>query len=131
MLLYVFGNPDIPEDAVAFDVADELSHADPQLLVHPIGLNEDLPVDMLNQAVILDVVMGIDTETLITEQDIDKIISPPRDTAHDYDLGFQLKYLKKIHLLDRCWIIGLPYGKKVDSKRVIQLIQTVHQRLSD
>ncbi len=131
MLLFVFGNPDIPKDAVAFDVANQLAHADPQLLIQFIDPNEDLPTNQLAQAVILDVVMGIEVETLMTEQDINKIIPPPRDTAHDYDLGFQLKYLKKIGELKRCWIIGLPYGKEIHVGRVTQLIQTVRQMLPD
>jgi hypothetical protein len=58
--------------------------------------------------------MGIDEVTLLTEKDIDKLIISPRTTTHDYDLGFQLKYLTKIGRLKNIFIIGLPQNGHID-----------------
>lgn len=73
--------------------------------------NEDLPFVDEEEVVIMDVVEGIDKVTVITEEDLDKLVLPPRSSAHEYDLGFQLRYLKKLGKIHRVKIIGLPVKK--------------------
>jgi len=31
----------------------------------------------------------------VVDDDLDKLVLPPRSSVHDFDLGFQIKYLKK------------------------------------
>ena len=113
MNILVFGNPDYPQDNVAIEVSEKLSDI-PSISFQYINPNSDLPVSENKCIYILDTVMGINTITLFTDKDIDKLVLSPRTTTHDYDLGFQLKYLSKIGRLKSVHIIGLPYKGKVD-----------------
>lgn len=113
MKLYVFGNPDHNEDKSALSLAHKLKDID-NLHIIFIEPNQDLPFTGENHVYILDVIQGIDKITFITEKDIDSILLSPRNTVHDFDLGFQLKYLKKLGKLKKITIIGLPYGKEAD-----------------
>jgi hypothetical protein len=81
--------------------------------------NEDLPfVDDSSMGsgqdmvVILDVVEGIDEVTVFTEKDLEKLELAPRTSAHEYDLGFQLRYLRKLGKIGKVRIVGLPMKKK-------------------
>jgi len=56
--------------------------------------------------VIIDSVEGIDKVILIT--DIDAIKTQKIYTMHDFDLGYSLKLLKKLKLLDSVIIFGVP-----------------------
>ena len=113
MKMYVFGNPDHPSDSLALKVSKKLNKF-PGILFEFINPNADIPISSDKQINILDSVMGIEKVTLFSEKDIDKLILSPRTTAHDYDLGFQLKYLTKIGRLKKVNIIGLPMMGKVD-----------------
>lgn len=113
MKLFVFGNEDHQQDSLAITVSKKINPIDGVdiILINP---NDDLPTDDTKSVYILDLVMGIDKITLITEKDLDKFTLSPRNSAHDYDLGFQLKYLSKIGKLNRISIIGLPENREID-----------------
>lgn len=85
--------------------------------------NEDLPFANGEDVVIMDVVEGLEEVTLIQNDDLDKIILPPRSTAHDFDLGFQLKYLKKLGKLGKVTIIGLPMTDRINYKRIHSILR--------
>ncbi|MBM3209464.1 hypothetical protein FJZ40_04200 [Candidatus Shapirobacteria bacterium] len=114
MRVLVFGNRDEKNDSLALQAAKRLrgiSGIDFKI-VNP---NEDLPLDNKGQIIILDTVMGITKITIFTEKDLDKFaILPCRTTAHDYDLGFQLQYLKKLGKLRKIIIVGLPMKKRIN-----------------
>lgn len=143
MKVYVFGNRDVEEDKLAFEVVDALrrytasrsrrippvrepvaledDRLDPEILSSlskiefvEVKPNEDLPFVGEERVVILDVVDGISKVTVFTEKDLDKLTLPPRTSAHEYDLGFQLRYLKKIGKLKEVRIVGLPMNKGID-----------------
>lgn len=88
---------------VGDDVGDESDLS--FLFVKP---NEDLPFVGEKMVVILDVVEGIEKVTVLTEGDLDRLVLPPRSSAHEYDLGFQLKYLRKLEKIGKVRIVGLP-----------------------
>jgi hypothetical protein len=113
MIIYVFGNQDHPKDNLAFKISEKLSDIE-NVSFKSVSPNDDLPIPENKNLYILDTVMGIDEVTLLTEKDIDKLLLSPRTTTHDYDLGFQLKYLSKIGRLKKIFIIGLPINGKVD-----------------
>ena len=113
MEIYVFGNPDHPQDNLALIVSEKLNDI-PGVSFRPIDPNAELPLPRNKVIFIMDTVLGINQVELITEKDLDKILLSPRTTAHDYDLGFQLKYLTKIGRLNKINIIGLPLSGKVD-----------------
>ena len=56
--------------------------------------------------VIMDSVEGIDKVVLI--KDIDAITTQKVYSMHDFDLGYSLKLLKKLNLLDSVMIFGVP-----------------------
>lgn len=113
MKVFVFGNKDHEEDKLSFVVVKKLGKIKGIEFVE-VKPNQDLPFVGSETVVMIDVVMGIDEVKLITESEIDKLVLPPRNSAHDYDLGFQLKYLLKLGKLNKIRIIGLPMNGNVD-----------------
>ena len=114
MTVYVFGNPDTSLDNRAIQAANKIKGVD-FVFVSP---NQDLPFAGQKNVVIMDTVQGIDEVTLYTEKDLDKIVTSPSTTAHDYDLGFQLKYLTKLGQLGQFSLIALPQSGNIDYDRI-------------
>jgi hypothetical protein len=112
MTIFVFGNPDSVLDNIVFQVLPQLKSDFPQIKFQIISPNADLPFAGHKSAILLDTVAGIDTVTLLNDSDLDKLITQTGTSAHDYDLGFQLKYLKKLNLLPKLTIICLPQNKR-------------------
>jgi hypothetical protein len=73
--------------------------------------------------VILDSVRGMREVALISGDDIDRFVPPPRGTVHDFDLAFQLKYLKKIGRLGEVYVVGIPQEGQVDYSRVRSILR--------
>jgi Ni,Fe-hydrogenase maturation factor len=126
MTIYLFGNQDHAQDNIAFMVADKLLKQFPKLKFVTVKPNQDLPFENETQVIILDAVEGIEKITLITQKNIDKIQLPPRFSAHDFDLGFQLKYLKKIGKIKGFTIIGLPMSGNVDWIKLEKVIKNIN-----
>ena len=124
MKIYVFGNQNIPDDNLAFKVAEKLSHL-PNIEYIFVKPNADLPFVDETHVVILDTVQGIKQVTLIDQTQLDKLIVNRGVTAHDYDLGFQLKYLMKLGKLSKVSIVGLPQSGELD----YDLIQSILRKL--
>lgn len=123
MKVYVFGNRDYEKDKLSFDVVDKLDLKTLEVKFEEVKPNQDLPFVGNETAVMMDVVMGIDEVKLITEDDLDKLVLPPRSSAHDYDLGFQLKYLLKLGKLKKIRIIGLPMSGKVSYDSIHSILR--------
>ena len=111
MVINVFGNKDVTMDAVAFEVANKLRNDFPAVDFIEINPNEDVPFDNGEDIYLMDVVRGIPDVKILDDSWVDKLIHTESSSVHDYDLGFQLKYLKKLGKLGKVTIIGLPYGK--------------------
>lgn len=119
MKVFVLGNEDIALDNRVFGVTKKLKNIDWQV----IDINQDIPVN--DDLIIVDTIDGIDRVTVFDEKVLDKLIGLGRVTAHDYDLGFQLKYLKKLGKLKKVTIIGIPQIGKID----YDLIQSIFKKL--
>jgi hypothetical protein len=124
MKVYVCGNPDLDLDNRPFLVAKKFKDF-PNLDFEFINPNEDLNLNPQKQAIIMDTIFGLEKITLLSNSDLDKLIPPPRTTAHDYDLGFQLKYLQKINQLPPITIVGLPPTGPLD----YDLIHSIFKKL--
>lgn len=131
MKIFVFGNCDHEKDKIAFEVMEKLRNS-PNLSLSKRGINvefvvvkpnEDLPFN--GDVVIMDGVWGLEKVELIT--DIDKFSLGPKNSVHDFDLSFQLKYLKKLGKIKSVKIIGLPYEGKVDARKVREIIEEIKQ----
>jgi hypothetical protein len=123
MKVYVFGNRDAPEDAGAIQVAEGLEGAVEGVSFVFVEPNEDVPFADEGHAVVLDVVHGIQEVALLSGSDIDRFAAPPRGTAHDFDLAFQLKYLKKIGRLGEVYVVGIPQQGEVAYLRVRSILR--------
>lgn len=105
----VFGNPDLPMDAMPIALLPELRKRFPDIeFIHQDPNEECKPLG--DTWWIIDAVKGIDKVRLITEADIIKVNK--RVSVHDYDLGMHLTLLKKIYPLLKLRIIGVPMGSK-------------------
>ena len=105
LTIYLCGNPLLPFDSLPFKLKAKLEQAFPQINFVELDPNENLkPVN--KELVIIDTIEGIDEVVLM--DDIDKIQTAPLYSMHDFDLGFNLKLLRKIGALERIKIIGVP-----------------------
>lgn len=86
-------------------------HSNPSIDFREVKPNEDLPLEGRERLIILDVVEGIEKVVVITQDNIEQLILPPRSSAHEYDLGFQLKYLQKLGLITDFVVVGIPINK--------------------
>jgi Ni,Fe-hydrogenase maturation factor len=125
MKVYVFGNKDSESDNKAFAVAKKLKKPFPKLELVEIEPNADLPFKPNEHVYILDAVEGISEPTLIENDDLDKLVNKNSTSVHDFDLGFQLKYLKKLNKLGNVTIIGIPMKGPIDYLR----IQSIFKKL--
>lgn len=114
MKVYVFGNEDIPEDSAAVNTAKLLQKDLPEIEFVFVKPNEDLPFLGETKFVVMDTVEGLEEVKMFELGENASVALPPRFSAHDYDLNFQLKYLKKLGKIGKVRVVGLPMGKKLD-----------------
>lgn len=106
--IYIFGNPLLPYDSLPIQLAPELAKNFPDFNFVIQDPNENLHPEN-GELIIIDTIMGIDKIIIIDDiNQIDKIESSPAYSLHDFDLGFNLKLLKKIGELKKVIIIGVP-----------------------
>ncbi len=123
MKVYVFGNPDVEMDNAAIKVAKELEGKVKNMELVFVNPNEDLPFAEEDEVVVMDVVEGIDKVILFSERDVDKLVLSQRSTVHDYDLGFQIRYLRKLGKLGKVKIVGIPMGWETNfAERIADLL---------
>lgn len=101
---YVLGNPLVDIDRLPLQMIPELKKKFPDVDFQELDPTEDLPQEKtLN---IIDTVIGIDDVKII--EDIDKIVTGRVYSLHDFDLGFNLKLMKKMGRIKGAKIIGVP-----------------------
>ena len=125
MNVYVFGNEYVAEDKRAIEVARELEGTIEGISFVFVNPNEDAPFVNERRVVILDTVEGIQDVALIEGDRLDELTLSPRGSVHDFDLAFQLRYLKKLNKLGEVTIIGIPQEGEVD----YLLIQSIFRKL--
>src|SRR5215212_1325103 len=123
MKIYVFGNQYVAEDKRATEVARELEGTIEDVSLVFVRPNEDVPFVDERHVVILDTVQGIQDVALIEGGRIDGLTLSPRGSVHDFDLAFQLRYLKKLNKLGEVTIIGIPQGGEVDYLRIQSILR--------
>jgi hypothetical protein len=121
MDVYVFGNIDYSFDNRVYSLIQKF----PEINFIPVAPNADLPFTGQSVVYILDTVQGLNQPVLLTESDLNKLTINRTSTVHDFDLGFQLKYLKKLKLLRHIFIIGIPQSGPLD----YDLIQSIFKKL--
>jgi Ni,Fe-hydrogenase maturation factor len=114
MKVYVFGNWDLEFDNNALKITEKLSKDLDSLEFIEIKPNQDISFEDEDNVVILDVIEGLKDVRVFDEKHIDRLVLSPRNSVHDFDLGFQLKYLKKLGKIKNVKIVGLPMTGDVD-----------------
>jgi Ni,Fe-hydrogenase maturation factor len=125
MNVYVFGNKYVAEDKGAIEVAGELEGTIEGISFVFVNPNEDAPFVNERHVVILDTVQGLKDVALVKEDQIDRLTLSPRGSVHDFDLTFQLRYLKKLGKLGDVTLIGIPQKGEVD----YLLIKSIFRKL--
>ena len=120
--IYVFGNEDYAPDSIALIAVERLIKLNLEVEFVVVKPNQDLPFIGEDKVVIMDNIAGIEKVTLIEDKDLDKLVMSPRNSVHDFDLGFQIKYLKKLGKLGEVRIIGLPMEGKIDIEKLKEMV---------
>ena len=120
MKIYIVGNPMVTEDSLPYVLRPFLVERFPDISIEEADPNENfVPED---GSIIIDTVLGISDVRLF--ENIDAFMITKSVSPHDYDLGFHLQLLKKLHKITAVKILGLPQERMSDDikKRVISAI---------
>ena len=120
--IYIFGNPLLTFDSLPIKLAPELEKEFPAINFVVQDPNENLK-PVRGELYIIDTVVGIDKVEVI--EDLDQIQLDKIYSAHDFDLGFNLKLLQKIGELKKVVIFGIPekIDKRDAAKQLAELIK--------
>jgi hypothetical protein len=126
MPISVFGNPDLPFDSLPLQIVPDLRELfleqdfrieDPEEL--------DLPAEGADTWIIIDTVEGIEQ---VTEIPVERLVTAPRLTAHDFDLGSYLLLVRKLRPTLRVCIIGVPM--QGDREVILAAVSTLLKKLT-
>lgn len=123
--ILIFGNPLIKKDSIALKIAWKLKEKFSEIEFKEIDSTEDLEKEGRNLKII-DVVEGINKVkrlTLASSEDYNRLLADRIYSMHDFDLGYNLRLLKKMNLIDRVEIICIP--QNVDEKTAFNQIQLI------
>lgn len=121
----VFGNPMVGRDSMPLKLIGKLRERFPDMEFVEFDPNENLEREGRDLNII-DAIEGIDSVVMIT--DIEEIQDSPRVSMHDFDLGYSLKLLKKLKLIDSVRIFGIPM-KLGQKKALDQLCEAITSSL--
>jgi Ni,Fe-hydrogenase maturation factor len=102
--VYITGNPLVKEDSIPLRMMGRLREKFPGIEFCELDPTDNFPEEKTLR--IIDTVIGIDDVSVI--RDVDKIVTGKVYSLHDFDLGFNLKLMKKAGKLRSIHIIGVP-----------------------
>lgn len=112
MKILVFGNPLIEKDNLALKITPKLREVFPEIEFKELDPSENLDKEGKHLH-ILDVAEPNFAEARIlhleSEEDFEKLQTQKVYSMHDFDLGYNLKLLKKLKLIDSVDILCIPY----------------------
>lgn len=103
--IYVMGNLLVEQDSLPIKLMPELKKRLPDIEIKELDPSEDIKPER-RELIIIDTVINTKSPCLIT--DIEKIELSNICSLHDFDLGYNLKLMKKFGMIDKVSIIGLP-----------------------
>ncbi len=112
MKIYILGNELVEEDSLPLRILGNLRKDFKKIEFIELDSTEGLPEE--EELIIIDSVINTDKIVIYTEKDIDKFMSSPNYSVHDFDLASSLKIAKKLGRLKKFKIIGLPSGMNED-----------------
>jgi len=123
MKILVFGNPLVKEDSIPIKFLPKIRKKFPKIEFIEFDPTENLEKKGKNLT-ILDTVQGIKKITLIDS--IEKIITNKIYSMHDFDLGYNLKILKKLGIVESVKIIGIP--NQISEKELLNQLQSIFKK---
>jgi hypothetical protein len=123
MKVSVFGNPDLKEDSLVVGLVPELRKKFPGVEFRVEDPVEGLKPPKDGLWVILDVAEGIDRVRVFEK--VDKLVEERGVSLHDYEVGMELKLLKKLGKIKDLKIIAVPMGMEEEKvlKEMIEVLQ--------
>lgn len=120
MKILVFGNPEIKEDSLATEIAEEVKIKGYEFIT--CNNPDDILFYSDEDLYIMDVVKDIDEVKII--DNIEMLKKSGFVSLHDFDVAYFLKLLKKLNKIDKIKIIGLPQkgNKEKIKKRIIKVL---------
>lgn len=105
MEVWLFGNPDLPEDSLPLKLTPRLKKEFPATKFQVLDPLDEW--DIPDKLFIIDTVQGVDLVSVFTS--LEAFQQAPNVTMHDFDLGTQLQFLKKLGKLPKSlYIFGIP-----------------------
>jgi hypothetical protein len=103
--IFIVGNPMLEQDSMPLKIMPLLAKMLPQFEFEPFEPTKmDIPQNV--DLVFIDTVAGLKEVRAL--EDIDRIVEVKACSLHDFDLGTQLKLLKKFGMLGKVKIICVP-----------------------
>ena len=123
--IYILGNPNFEQDSLPIKLLPKLKSLFPNVNFRHLDPTENLPEQ--EHLILIDTILDINEVRLLTETDMDKIQSSPNYSLHDFDLGFQLKLMKKLNKIQKVTIIGIPSRGEESrlANEAIRLLKTI------
>ncbi len=118
----VFGNILLKEDSLPLLIIPLLQEKLPDYEFSVFDPNEQLENQGKN-LLIIDTVLRIKKVSVFTEEDLEKLETEKRYSAHDFDLGFSLRFLLKVKKIESVKIIGVP--PMYNQKKAVQEIANI------
>lgn len=121
----VFGNILLKEDSLPLRITPLLQEKVPGWDFVVFDPNEQLEKEG-KDLIILDTVLGVEKVTVFSEKDLERLEMEKRYSAHDFDLGFSLRFLLKLGKIRSVKIIGVParYPKRKAVEEIVRLFST-------
>lgn len=122
MTVFVFGNPDLPGDALPLMILPRLRERFPGSTFETKDPNEEWEVP--EHLTVIDTVQGIDRVTAFPSLEL--FDRTPNLTVHDFDALSQLRLLQKLGKLKSVRVIGVPPDAKPDAvlPTVVELLSS-------
>ena len=117
--IYVMGNLLVEQDSLPIKILPDLRKELSDFEFMELDPSEDFPKE--KSITIIDTVLDIKKVTLV--KDIDKIQLEKICSLHDFDLGYNLKLMKKFGIIEKADIIGVPVNIK--EKEAVKQIKKV------
>ncbi len=121
MRVFVFGNPDLPQDSLPLRILPELRKCFPQISFEVKDPHEEW--ESPSKITILDTVCGIGKVTVFTG--LSPFVDSPKLTVHDFDALSNLQLLQKLGKLKEIRIIGIPPDRS--EKEALKEVTTILQ----
>lgn len=125
MKIYVVGNLLVGMDSLPIRLLPQLKKTFPKIEFIEFDPTEDFKPENKGLTII-DTIINAKDVCLI--EDIDRIIVENICSLHDFDLGYNLKLMKKFGLIEKVKIVGLP--PEIEEKEAIEKIGKIIASLS-